>query len=255
MPAEFRLIPCLKDNYAVLMHDPSQGATALIDAPEAAPIAAMLSQTGWRLTDILVTHHHGDHTQGIAELKERHRCQVTAPQKEVHRIPLVDRTVAEGDTVRVGTLTGQVLETPGHTNGHIAFWFESAAAVFVGDTLFSVGCGRLLEGQPETMWQSLRKLRNLPQGTAVYCGHEYTAANVAFARTIEPNNPALKARAEEVARLREAGRATIPTTIGMETASNPFLRADAPELAAAVGLPGAPAAEVFAKIRAQKDRF
>ena len=255
MPAEFRLIPCLTDNYAVLLHDPAQGATALIDAPETAPIGAALSATGWRVTDILITHHHGDHTSGIVELKQRHGCRVIAPLKEAMRIPQVDITVREGDAVAVGTITGRVLETPGHTSGHIAYWFESAAVVFVGDTLFSVGCGRVLEGTAELMWHSLRKLRELPKATAVYCGHEYTAANVRFALTIEPHNAALQARAEEVARLRRDDRPTIPSTMGMEQATNPFLRADTPEIARAVDLSGAPAVQVFAKLRAKKDSF
>lgn len=255
MPAEFRLIACLRDNYAVLMHDPAEGATALIDAPDAGPIMAALSETGWGLTDILITHHHADHTQGVRELKQRYGCRVSAPTKEAQRIADVDITLGEGDRLRVGALSGQVIETPGHTNGHIAYWFASAGVVFVGDTLFSVGCGRILEGNAEMMWASLGKLRNLPPTTAIYCGHEYTAENVRFALTVEPDNPELKARADEVRRLREEARATIPTTLGMEMRTNPFLRADRPELAAKVGLPGAPPAQVFAKICAEKDAF
>jgi hydroxyacylglutathione hydrolase len=255
MPAEFRLIACLRDNYAVLMHDPVERATALIDAPEAAPIITALSETGWRLTDILVTHHHADHTQGIAELKQRYGCRVSAPRKEAPRIPGVDVTVSEGDRVSVGTLAGDVIETPGHTNGHISYVFASAGAAFVGDTLFSVGCGRVLEGNAEMMWGSLCKLRNLPEATAIYCGHEYTAANIRFALTVEPDNADLRARAEEVARLRTDGRPTIPSTLGMERRTNPFLRADLPELAAQLGMRGAAPAEVFARIRAQKDAF
>ncbi len=255
MPAETRLFTCLKDNYGVLLHDPSNGATAAIDAPEAAPIEAALKETGWRLTDILVTHHHGDHTGGIVDLKKRYACRVIAPRKEAQKIPGVDVTVREGDIVTVGTLVGRVIETPGHTSGHIAYWFKSEKLVFVGDTLFSIGCGRLLEGNPETMWQSLLKLRNLPADTQVYCGHEYTAANVHFALTIEPKNAALRSRAEEVVRLCSAGKPTIPTTIGAEKTANPFLRADLHSVASAVGLEGGPAVQVFATIRARKDKF
>src|SRR5262245_3603383 len=255
MPAEIRLFTCLKDNYGVLLHDPGPGSTAAIDAPEAAPIEAVLKETGWRLSDILVTHHHADHTGGIMELKKRHGCRVIAPRKEAAKIPGVDVTVREGDFVTIGTLVGRVLETPGHTAGHIAYWFKSEKAVFVGDTLFSIGCGRLLEGNAETMWQSLLKLRNLPMDTQVYCGHEYTAANVHFALTIDPGNASLRSRAEEVVRLCSAGKPTIPTTIGHEKAANPFLRADLPGIGAAIGLPDAAGVQIFAAIRARKDKF
>jgi hydroxyacylglutathione hydrolase len=255
MPAEIRLFICWKDNYGVLLHDPATGATAAIDAPEAATIERVLRETGWRPNDILVTHHHGDHTDGIPELKRRYGCRIVAPAAEATRIPDVDLTVREGDTVGVGSLTARVLETPGHTSGHIAYWFGSEALVFVGDTLFSVGCGRLLEGAAETMWRSLLKLRALPDRTRVYCGHEYTAANVRFALTVDAANPALKGRADEVSRQVAAGQPTIPTTIAGERATNPFLRADLAELGAAVGLPGAAPAQVFAEIRARKDRF
>ncbi len=170
-------------------------------------------------------------------------------------IPEVDETVGEGDIVKVGELVGRVFDTPGHTNGHISYWFEKDGVAFVGDTLFSIGCGRLLEGTPETMWRSLEKLRRLPDETRIYCGHEYTAANVAYARTIDPDNAALKARGEEVARLRQAGEPTLPAVLKVEKAANPFLRADAPELARTMGLAGKPAAEVFAAIRAGKDKF
>ena len=195
------------------------------------------------------------HTAGIAELKARHACRVTAPQREAQRIPAVDATVREGDFVTIGSLVGRVLETPGHTAGHISYWFKSEKLAFVGDTLFSVGCGRLLEGTADVMWPSLLKLRGLPPETEVYCGHEYTAANVHFALTIEPKNAALRARADEVVKLCDAGRPTIPSTIGSELQANPFLRADLPEVAAAVGLAGAPPVQVFAAVRARKDKF
>ena len=255
MPAETRLFPCLKDNFGVLLHDPESGATAAIDAPEAAAVEAALKATGWKLTDILVTHHHGDHTGGIAELKARHKCRVVAPHAEAGKIPLVDETVREGDKVSVGKLTANVIETPGHTNGHISYWFHADKLAFVGDTLFSVGCGRVIEGTPEMMWASLLKLRDLPGDTRVYCGHEYTLANIRFAQTIEPDNRALAARAKQAAEQIASGKPTIPTTIDEEKAANVFLRADVPAVAAAVGLAGKPAAEVFAEIRARKNKF
>jgi hydroxyacylglutathione hydrolase len=255
MPAETHLFVCLKDNYGVLLHDPSTGATAAIDAPEAAPIEAALAERGWRLTDILVTHHHADHTGGIAELKKKHLCRVVAPRKEATKIQNIDVTVREGDVVQVGSMVGRILETPGHTAGHITYWFKQDKLAFVGDTLFSVGCGRILEGTPEMMWQSLVKIRNLPADTQLYCGHEYTAANVHFALTVEPKNSALRARAEEVVRLIEKKRPTIPTTIQQEKSYNPFLRADLHSVAGAINMEGANPESVFATIRARKDKF
>jgi hydroxyacylglutathione hydrolase len=255
MPAETYLFPCLKDNFGVLIHDPASGATASIDAPEAAPVEAALKKTGWRLTDILVTHHHGDHTAGIAELKAHHKCRVVAPRGEAQRIAHVDELVDEGDKVRVGSLEARVIETPGHTAGHISYFFPADKLAFVGDTLFSIGCGRVIEGNPEMMWHSLLKLRSLPDDTRFYCGHEYTNANIRFAKTIEPNNKALAARADEVAKLSAAGKPTIPETIGAEKAANPFLRADDAEVAKSVDLAGAPAWKVFAEIRERKNRF
>jgi hydroxyacylglutathione hydrolase len=254
MTAQTHLFRCLQDNFGVLLHDPATGATASIDAPEAAPVEAALKATGWRLTDILVTHHHADHTGGIEELKQRHRCRVVAPHGEAARIPAVDETVRENDKVRVGGLEGRVIETPGHTAGHITYVFPADKLAFVGDTLFSIGCGRVIEGTPEMMWQSLLKLRGLPDDTRVYCGHEYTKANIRFAKTIESGNAALNAREQEVEKLLAANKPTVPSTLGEEKAANPFLRADVPEVAKSVGLAGQPAWKVFAEIRERKNR-
>jgi len=253
--AQIRLFLCLKDNYGVLVHDPASGATAAIDAPEAAPVEAALRASGWRLSDILVTHHHGDHTAGIGELKKRHRARVVAPREEAAKIPDVDEAVAEGDTVAVGTLSARVIATPGHTLGQINYYFPTAKLLFAGDTLFSIGCGRVIEGTPEMMWQSLLKLRDLPDDTAMYCGHEYTDANIRFALTIEPDNPALAARAAQVKSQVAAGTPTIPTLMGEEKRANVFLRADDPAVASAVGLAGKPGVQVFAEVRARKNRF
>ena len=255
MAAQTYLFPCLKDNFGVLLHDPESGATAAIDAPEAEPVEAALKKTGWRLTDILVTHHHADHTAGIGPLKAHHKCRIVAPKNEAQRISPVDEKVGEGDIVRVGSLEGRVIETPGHTAGHVSYFFPADKLAFVGDTLFSIGCGRVIEGTPEMMWQSLLKLRSLPDDTRFYCGHEYTDANIRFAKTIEPNNKALTARAAEVAGQIAAGKPTVPTTIGAEKAENPFLRADVPEVAKAVGLAESPPWKVFAEIRERKNRF
>jgi hydroxyacylglutathione hydrolase len=255
MPAQTRLFMCRSDNYGVLLHDPATGATAAIDAPDAAPIEKALKETGWKLTDILVTHHHADHTDGIMALKNKYKCRVVAPAAEAAKIPGVDETVREGDKVAVGKLSANVIETPGHTLGHIAYWFHGDKLAFVGDTLFSIGCGRVIEGTPEMMWASLKKLRDLPGDTEIYCGHEYTLANIKFARTIEPDNPVLAARETEARQEIEAGDFTIPVTIGDEKLANPFLRADLPELKGIIGMDGASAAEVFTEIRARKNKF
>jgi hydroxyacylglutathione hydrolase len=201
-----------------------------------------------------VTHHHADHTGGIAELKQKYSCRVVAPHAEAARIPQVDATVRENDKVKVGSLEARVFETPGHTAGHISYFLPADKVAFVGDTLFSIGCGRVIEGTPEMMWQSLLKLRGLPDDTRIYCGHEYTKANIRFAKTIEPNNAALNARAAEVDKLLAAHKPTVPSTIGEEKAANPFLRADVPEVAKSVGLAGSPAWKVFAEIRERKNR-
>jgi hydroxyacylglutathione hydrolase len=254
MAAEIRLFPCLDDNFGYLIHDPVSKATASIDAPEAGPIIAALDKEGWTLTDILVTHHHGDHVGGIAELKQKFTCRVVAPFDKKAEIKQVDLRVKEGDRVMVGGLTARVLETPGHTLDHISYVFDDDRAVFSADALFSIGCGRVFEGTYPMMWDSLVKLRALPDNFSVYCGHEYTASNVKFALGIEPDNAALKARAEQVTQLRAEGKPTIPTTIGDEKKANTFLRADVASVAAAVGLAGKSAAEVFGELRERKNK-
>jgi len=255
MPAEARLFTCLSDNYGVLLHDGESGATASIDAPEAAPIEAALKATGWKLTDILVTHHHHDHTGGIQALKAKYKCRVVAPVAKGAAIPAVDETVREGDKISVGKLSANVIETPGHTLDHIAYWFHADKLAFVGDTLFSIGCGRVIEGTPEMMWASLKKLRDLPNDTEIYCGHEYTLANIKFARTIEPYNPVLAAREAQAKQQIAQGEPTIPVTIGDEKLANPFLRADLPEVMGQISMDGEPPAKVFAEIRARKNKF
>ena len=254
MAAEIRLFPCLSDNFGYLIHDPASGATASIDAPEAAPVIKALQREGWHLTDILVTHHHADHVGGIAELKQKYDCRVVAPHDKTAAIPEVDERVKQGDTVKIGTLTARVLETPGHTLDHISYVFDDERALFAADTLFSIGCGRVFEGTYPMMWESLLKLRALPDDMRLYCGHEYTASNVKFAQGIEPNNPALQARAKEVDALRVANKPTIPVSLGEEKKANVFLRADAPEVAAAVGLTGKDAADVFGELRERKNK-
>jgi hydroxyacylglutathione hydrolase len=255
MAAEIRQFPCLTDNFGCLIHDPVTGATASIDAPEAAPILKALEREGWTLTDILITHHHHDHVGGVSELKQKYRCRVVAPHDKSTSIANVDLRVKEGDTVKVGGLAARVLETPGHTLDHISYVFDSEKALFAADTLFSIGCGRVFEGNYPMMWDSLLKLRALPDDFSLYCGHEYTAANVTFALTVEPDNAALKTRAAEVARLRAEGKPTLPVKLADEKKANVFLRADMASVAAAVGLAGKGATEVFRELRERKNKF
>lgn len=249
------LIPALADNYIHLIHDRETSAVGVVDPAEVEPVEAALAARGWRLTHILNTHHHADHTAGNEELKRKWRVPVIGPRADRARIPAIDAAYGDGDSFRFGARPVRVFDTPGHTRGHIAFWFEDAATLFSGDTLFSLGCGRLFEGRPDQMWDSLSKLRALPAETRVYCGHEYTASNGRFALSIDPDNTALKARMAEVTLLRADGQPTLPTTIAVERAANPFLRADDPALAAAVGLAGATPAEVLGEIRRRKDGF
>src|SRR6195952_4928735 len=254
MAAEIRLFPCLTDNFGYLIHDPSSKAVASIDAPEAAPIIKALEREGWMLTDILVTHHHGDHVGGIAELKQKYNCRVVAPHDKTAKIPLVDVRVSQGDIVKVGTLLARVLETPGHTLDHISFVFDDDKALFAADTLFSIGCGRVFEGTYPMMWDSLLKLRALPDDFRLYCGHEYTASNVKFALTVEADNQALTARAAEVTKLRAENKPTAPTLLGDEKKANVFLRADEPSVAAKLHMKGASAADVFGELRERKNK-
>ena len=256
MPTSIQQFICLTDNYGVLVHDSPTGATACIDAPDAEPVLAAASERGWRLTEALLTHHHADHIQGVPKLKEVFPAlRVCGPAKEASRIPFLDTLIVEGDFVSVGSLRAKVLETPGHTIGHVAYHFEEDEIAFVGDTLFSLGCGRAFEAPYTVLWSSLLKLAALPGETQIYCGHEYSEANAQFAITIEAENPILRARVEQIASLRAEGRPTLPTTIAAELATNPFLRAEEPAVQAALGMLGADPAAVFAEIRARKDRF
>jgi hydroxyacylglutathione hydrolase len=248
------LIPCLSDNYAYLIE--SGGEVAVVDPSEPAPVIAALEAKGLtRLDHILNTHHHFDHTGGNAPLKQRYGAKITGPRADMHRIEGIDRGVGEGDTITVGDSVWRVLDIPAHTSGHIALWCPEHAAVFTGDTMFAMGCGRLFEGTPAQMWASLSKLAALPPETKVYCGHEYTASNGRFALTVDTANAELKKRMDEVNRLRADGKPTIPSTIAGERATNPFLRANTAELAAAAGKPVSDPVAVFAELRARKDSF
>lgn len=234
-------IPLFKDNYAWLLRDSGTGATAVVDPADAGPVEAAIMAAGGRLDLILLTHHHADHVGGTDEIRARFGCPVVGATADAHRLPKLDRAVKEGDTVALGNAVGRVIETPGHTMGHIAFYYPDGHALFCGDTLFSLGCGRLLEGKPADMFASLQKFAALPADTQVYCGHEYTESNARFAITVEPDNAALKKRVAEIQALRSAGRSTVPSPLGEELAANPFMRA--------------PDAVALGRIRAAKDSF
>ena len=255
MAAVVRVFPCLTDNFGLLLHDPVTRATAAIDAPEAKPIIAALDHEGWSLTDILITHHHADHVGGVAELKQRYNCRVFAPNDKRVPIANVDSRLKEGDKIKIGRLNGRVLETPGHTLDHISYVFDDEDLLFAADTLFSIGCGRVIEGNAAMMWDSLLKLRELPDSMKLFCGHEYTMANIRFAFSIEPDNEALKQRTKEVVQQITAKQPTIPSRLGDEKKANVFLRSDSPEVAAAVGMTGRSASDVFAEVRERKNNF
>lgn len=253
MTLQLVTIPCLKDNYAYLVHDAASGETAVVDVPDTAPILAELAARGWALTDILITHHHDDHIQGVDALRAATGAMVVGNAADAHRLPRLDLALSDGLTFTLGAEVCHVIDVPGHTIGHIAFHFPTAKLAFTADSLMAMGCGRLFEGTPAQMWASLSKLAALPPDTLICSGHEYTAANARFAATLEPGNPALISRIAAITSARAAGQPTVPSLLSLELATNPFLRA--PALKATLGLPNATDAEIFAEIRARKDKF
>ncbi|SRR6056297_1332810 len=252
---EIHQFPCLSDNYGVLIRDADAGVCASIDAPDADAVKAALADKGWQLTHILVTHHHWDHTQGNEALKAETGCEIIGPRGEADKVPGIDRKVGEGDNFKFGNFDVQVAETPGHTAGHIIYHIPDAKAAFVGDTLFAMGCGRVIEGKMDQMWSGVEKVAKLPPDTALYCGHEYTVANAEFAMSVEPGNTTLQKRVEEVKALRADGKPTLPTTVARELETNPFIRVGSPEIRANLGLQNASDAEVFAEVRTRKNNF
>ena len=252
---QVEMIPVLSDNYVYVLHNASAGATGVVDPAVAEPVLALLAERGWSLDWILSTHHHADHTAGNLEVKEKTGCRIVGPRADRDRIPGIDVEVGDGDTFTLGDSEAQVFDTPGHTSGHISFWFPGAKALFSADTLFSLGCGRLFEGSPAQMWSSLQKYDPIPDDTLVYCGHEYTLSNAQFAVTVDPDNEALKRRAAEVESLRANDQPTIPSQLGEERAANPFLRPNDPAIRKLLGMEGATDAEVFGEIRRRKDAF
>lgn len=255
MPLEIVTIPCLSDNYAFLIHSAETGETALVDAPEAAPIAAALADRDWQLSHILITHHHSDHIDGVKPLRAASGAKVIGAGADARRLPKLDVAVADGDSFDFAGHAVQVFDVSGHTIGHIAYYIPDAGAVFTADSLMALGCGRLFEGTPEMMWASLRKLAALPAETLVCSGHEYTASNARFAVTVEPGNPDLAARVKTIDAARTNGKPTVPSTLAEELATNPFLRAHLSEVKTAIGMSDASDVAVFAEIRQRKDRF
>ena len=244
---------CLTDNYGFLLHDPDSQETACIDTPDAEAYLREAKAKGWQITQIWNTHWHPDHAGGNAAIKAATACMVTGPA-EVERLGTApDRVVAAGDTVSLGDFTAQVIDVSGHTNGHIAYHLPEADTAFVGDAVFALGCGRMFEGQPDQFWASLSRIKALPPATLLYCAHEYTASNARFALHADPDNAELQEYAAQITRLRAAGTPTVPTTLGRELATNPFLRADDAALAARWG--GGDAVATFAALRAAKDTF
>lgn len=252
---QIHALPVLQDNYIWLLHDPATKATAVVDPAEAEPVLDVLDERGWSLTHVLNTHHHWDHVGGNLTLKQLTGCTVYGAERDRDRIPGLDIALREGDALALGSIRAEVLEVPGHTQGHLAYWFADDEALLCGDTLFAIGCGRLLGGTAEQMWSSLDRIRRLPADTRVYCAHEYTQNNGRFALTIEPGNPALAQRMERVNAARKQGLPTLPSTLGEELATNPFLRPESAEIRARLGLEGAEPVVVFAEVRRRKDIF
>ncbi|MCF2906457.1 hydroxyacylglutathione hydrolase [Octadecabacter sp. CECT 8868] len=253
MPLELLTVPCLEDNYAFLLHNSDSGETLLVDAPEAAPIQAALDAQGWVLTDILLTHHHWDHVDGLPAL--RGNARVIGAAADADRLPPLDLAVSEGDDLTICGAKAQVFDVSGHTINHIAVYVEAAGVVFTADSLMALGCGRLFEGTPAQMWKSMQKLRILPDETRVCSGHEYTETNARFALTIEPQNADLISRIDEITKTRAAGLPTVPSELGLEKRTNPFLRADVPALQSAMSMVNQDPADVFAAVRKKRDTF
>jgi len=252
---EIEQFACLSDNYGYLIHDRETGHTAAIDTPEVEPILAALKNRNWQLTHILNTHHHYDHAGGNLELKDKTGCTIYGPKWESAKIPGIDIAVDQDDSFIFGKDRVQVLNVGGHTLGHIAYYIPECHVAFVGDALFALGCGRMFEGTAEQMWGSLSKLAALPPQTEIFCAHEYTLSNAKFAVTIDPENQALQTRAREIEAARAAGQPTVPTTIALELATNPFLRAHDQKIRAQLSMQDASDVNVFAEIRARKDNF
>lgn len=255
MPVEIVTVPCRADNYAYLVRDQGSGQVALVDAPAVEPIASALEARGWGLDQIWITHHHGDHTEGVPDLVARYGARTVGHARDAARLPALDVALGEGDTVDLGQTTARVIDVSGHTIGHIAFVLDADKAAFTADSLMALGCGRVFEGTHAMMWDSLSKFLAMPGDMEIYSGHNYGVANGRFALSIEPENADLQARIARIEAANAAGAPIVPASIAEEKATNPFLRAVEPTVKAAVGLAGADDASVFAEVRRRKDSF
>ncbi len=255
MPLEIVTVPCLSDNYAYLVRETDSGEVALVDVPEAAPILAALKEKNWQLNQILITHHHSDHIEGLADVQATTGAKVVGAAADRHRLPPLDVACKDGDILNLGAEACEVIDVSGHTIGHIAYIFHDALAAFTADSLMAWGCGRVFEGTLDMQWSTMLKFHTLPRAMQIYSGHEYTATNAKFALTIEPDNPSLQERAKDVEATRATGGFTVPSGLGLELATNPFLRANHIKVKTALGMQNATDAEVFAEIRTRKDNF
>lgn len=255
MPLEIITVPCLSDNYAFVIHETESGQTAVVDVPEAKPILDLLEEKGWSLDHILITHHHDDHIMGVEDVRSATGASVSGGAPDAYRLPPLDSQLSDGDTFQLGAETCRVIDVSGHSLGHIAFIFDEALAAFTGDSLMAWGCGRVFEGTMDQQWATLQKFHDLPRAMNIYSGHEYTTSNGKFAQTIEPDNESYQARMKATDEARAKEEATVPSNLGLELATNPFLRANHPKIKAALGMEDATDAEVFAEIRTRKDNF
>ncbi len=252
---QIKIFRANEDNYLYLIHDEITGSTALIDASDENAVLKTLDESGWTLSDIFITHHHWDHTDALLALKKRFNVKVTGPLLESAKISGLDRLVKGGDRVKLGSLEFDILDLGGHTNGHIGYFEIRGKHLFSGDALFSLGCGRMFEGTPKQMWAGLERIKQLPDDTKIYCGHEYSAANAAFALSIDANNEMLRARQTEIEQQLTRGEPTIPVVLKQEKATNPFLRADDMEFAKVLNMQDKQPSKIFAHIRKAKDNF
>ncbi|WP_037492573.1 hydroxyacylglutathione hydrolase [Sneathiella glossodoripedis] len=248
-------IPVLHDNYLYLIKDIASDKVAIVDPAVSDPVLDKLNELGWKLTHILNTHHHMDHTGANLDLKEKTGCTIVGSKSDASRIPGIDVQLSDGDVYEFGESNARIFDVSGHTIGHIAYWFEQSNALFCGDALFALGCGRLFEGTPAQMWESLSKLKTLPDTTQIYCAHEYTEANAKFALSVEPQNTDLQNRYEEIVKLRGANKPTVPSTLADEKRTNPFLRPDSDYIQETLGMRGSNLIDIFAEIRSRKDNF
>ena len=255
MPISVIIVPCLADNYAYLIKCEETGHTSVVDVPDAGPISYMLTKLGWKLNTILITHHHSDHIDGVDKLRKLTGAKVIGAKSDAYRLPALDIPVVSGDIIKIGSHKSEILNTPGHTIGHISYYFRNDKKIFTGDSLMSLGCGRLFEGTHKVMWETLKTFLKLPADTMVYSGHEYSNSNAKFALSVDPSNQRLKERYKEIQNLLKNGKYTVPTSLELEFLINPFLRSAQTEFKNKLNMGQKTDEEVFKILRTQKDNF